>query len=117
MQGRRVDRIEEQLRIEISQIIEREISDPRVGLATVTRVKISPDLRHARVLVTALGNEDEHKKTIQGLKSAASYIRHALSKRLDHMKRIPELVFGYDESVEQSFRIEKLLDEIKSEHE
>ena len=117
MQGRRVDRIEEQLRIEISEIIEREIHDPRVGLATVTHVKISPDLRHARVFVTALGNEDEHKKTVQGLKSAASYVRHSLSKRLQHMKRIPELVFDYDESVEQGFRIEKLLNEIKSEHE
>ena len=119
MQGRRVDRIEEQLRIEISQIIEREIHDPRVGagLATVTAVKISPDLRHARVFITALGNEEEHKKTIQGLRSAASYIRHSLSKRLHHLKRIPELTFDYDESVEQSFRIEKLLDEIKSDHE
>ena len=115
MQGRRVDRIEEQLRIEISQIMEREIHDPRVGLATVTRVKISPDLRHARVYISALGNEEEHKKTIQGLRSAASYIRHSLSKRLDHMKRIPELVFDYDESVEEGFRIEKLLEEIKSD--
>src|SRR5947209_5543649 len=118
MQGRRVDRIEEQLRIEISEIIERDIHDPRVGgLATVTGVKISPDLRHARVFITALGSEEEHKKTIQGLRSAASYIRHSLSKRLHHMKRIPELTFDYDEAVEQGFRIEKLLDEIKSDHE
>ena len=117
MQGRRVDRIEEQLRIEISEIIEREIHDPRVGLASVTSVKISTDLRHARVFVTSLGAEQEHKRTMQGLKSAASYIRHSLSKRLQHLKRIPELIFEYDESVEQSFRIEKLLDEIKPEHE
>jgi len=117
MQGRRVDRIEEQLRIEISEIIEREIHDPRVGLATVTGVKISSDLRHARVSITSLGEEAEHKRTIQGLRSASSYIRHSLSKRLHHLKRIPELTFDYDESVEKSFRIEKLLDEIKSEHE
>lgn len=117
MQGRRVDRIEEQLRIEISQILEREIHDPRVGLATVTGVKISSDLRHARVFITALGGEEDHKRTMQGLKSAASFVRHSLSKRLQHLKRIPELIFEYDESVEQSFRIEKLLDEIKSDHE
>jgi ribosome-binding factor A len=117
MQGRRVDRIEEQLRIEISEIIEREIHDPRVGLATVTGVRISSDLRHARIFITALGNDEEHKRTIQGLTSAAGYIRHALSKRLHHLKRIPELIFEYDESVEQSLRIAKLLDEIKPEPE
>src|SRR5947208_16252203 len=100
MLGRRVDRIEEQLRMEISGIIEREIHDPRVGLASVTGVKISPDLRHARVFITALGGEDDHKRTMQGLRSAASYVRHSLSKRLHHLKRIPELLFEYDESVE-----------------
>ena len=117
MQGRRVDRIEEQLRIEISEILEREIHDPRVGLASVTGVKISADLRHARVFITALGGEEEHKRTIQGLRSAASYVRHSLSKRLHHLKRIPEIIFEYDESVEKSFRIEQLLGEIKTEHE
>ncbi len=114
MLGRRVDRIEEQLRIEISEIIELEIHDPRVGLTTVTAVKVSPDLRHARIFVSTLGNEEEHKKTIQGLRSAAGYIRRSLSKRLHHLKRIPELMFDYDESVEQGLRIEKLLDDIKS---
>ena len=57
MQGRRIDRIEEQFRIELSEIIEREIHDPRIGLATVIHVKVSPDLRHARVFVTVLGND------------------------------------------------------------
>jgi ribosome-binding factor A len=115
MQGRRVDRIEEQLRIEISEILEREIQDPRIGLATITGVKISSDLRHARVFVTALGEAEEHKRTIQGLRSAASFIRRSLSKRLHHLKRIPELTFDYDESVEQGIRIEQLLGEIKSD--
>jgi ribosome-binding factor A len=114
MQGRRVDRIEEQLRIEISAILEREIQDPRIGLATITGVKISSDLRHARVFVTALGGAEEHKRMIQGLRSAASFIRRSLSKRLHHLKRIPELTFDYDESVEQGIRIEQLLGEIKS---
>lgn len=115
MRGRRIDRIEEQLRIELSEIIEREIQDPRIGFATVTAVKISADLRHARVFVTSLGEAEEHKKTIEGLRSAASYIRRALSKRLHHLKRIPELTFSYDESVERGIRIEELLDQIKSD--
>ena len=103
--------------MELSEIIEREIQDPRIGLAAVTGVKISPDLRHARVFVTVLGGEDQRKKTIEGLKSAASYIRRSLSKRLHHLKRIPELTFGYDESVEKGIRIEELLDKIKHEEE
>ncbi len=114
MHGRRIDRIEEQLRIELSEVIEREIQDPRIGLVTVTRVKVSPDLRHARVFVTVLGGEDQRKKTIEGLHSAAGYIRRCVSQRLQHLKRMPELTFGYDESVEKGIRIEELLDQIKS---
>ena len=117
MQGRRTDRIEEQLRIELSEIIEREIQDPRIGLVTVTRVKVSPDLHHARVFVTVLGSEAEQKKTVDGLKSAAGYARRSLSKRLHHLRRIPELTFGYDEAVEKVIRVEELLDKIKSEEE
>ena len=113
MQGRRIDRIEEQFRIELSEIIEREIHDPRIGLATVIHVKVSPDLRHARVFVTVLGNDAERKKTLEGLRSAASYARHSLSKRLHHLKRIPELTFDYDETVEKGMRIEELLEQIK----
>ena len=117
MQGRRIDRIEEQLRIELSEIIEHEIQDPRIGLTTVTAVKISPDLRHAHVFVTVLGDTAQRKKALEGLRSAASFTRRALGKRLHHMRRIPELNFDYDESVEKGERIEELLDQIKHEGE
>ena len=113
MQGRRIDRIGEQLRIELSEIIEREIQDPRIGLTTVTAVKISPDLRHGHVFVTVLGDENQRKKALEGLRSAASFVRRSLSKRLHHMKRIPELTFDYDEAIEKGMRIEQLLDQIK----
>jgi len=115
MQSRRIDRIEEQLRIELSEIIEREIQDPRVGLTTVTGVKVSPDLRHARIFVTVLGDETQRKKALEGLRSAASFVRRSLSKRLHHMRRIPEVTFDYDEVVEKGIRIEELLDKIKHE--
>jgi ribosome-binding factor A len=115
MEERRVDRIEEQLRMEISEIIEREIQDPRIGLVTVTAVKVSPDLRYARVFVTMLGGPDQRKKTIEGLRSAAGYARRSLSKRLHHLKRTPELRFDYDEAIEKGIRIEELLEQIKSE--
>jgi len=117
MEGRRVGRIEEQLRMELSEIIEREIADPRIGLATVTAVKVSPDLRHARVFVSVLGDQEQRKKTMQGLNSAAGYARRSLSQRLHHLRRIPELTFAYDESIETGGRIEQLLDQIKPEDE
>jgi ribosome-binding factor A len=117
MQGRRIDRIEEQFRIELSEIIEREIQDPRVGLTTVTAVKVSPDLHHCRVFVTVLGDDAQRKKALEGLRSAASFIRRSLSKRLHHMRRIPELSFDYDEAVEKGIRIEALLDQIKHDEE
>jgi ribosome-binding factor A len=117
MQGRRIDRIEEQFRIELSEIIEREIQDPRVGLTTVTAVKVSPDLHQCRVFVTVLGDEAQRKKALEGLRSAASFIRRSLAKRLHHMRRIPELSFDYDEAVEKGIRIEELLDQIKHDEE
>jgi ribosome-binding factor A len=117
MLGRRIDRIEEQLRIELSEIIEREIQDPRIGLTTVTAVKVSPDLRHARVFISVLGDAAQRKKTIEGLRSAAHYARRSLSKRLHHLKRIPDLSFDYDETIEKGIRIEELLEQIKPKEE
>jgi ribosome-binding factor A len=117
MQGRRVDRIEEQLRIELSEILERELQDPRIQFVTVTHVKISPDLRHARVFISALGGPEDRKRTLQGLRSAASFVKRSLAKRLHHLKRIPDLTFDYDETIEKSSRIVELLDQIKTDPE
>lgn len=117
MQGRRVDRIEEQLRIELSEILEREIQDPRVRLVTVTRVKVTPDLGHARVFISTLSPAEERKKILQGLRSAAGFVRRALSSRLHHLRKIPDLVFDYDDSLETEMRIEQLFDQIKTKPE
>ena len=102
--------------MELSEFID-EIEDPRVGLTTVTAVKVSPDMRHARVFVSVLGDEAQRKKTMQGLNSAAHFARRTLSQRLKHLRRIPELTFAYDESIETGNRIEQLLEEIKPEDE
>jgi ribosome-binding factor A len=77
MQGRRIDRIEEQLRIELSEIIEREIQDPRIGLTTVTAVKVTPDRATPGFLVTVPGDAAQRKKAPQGLGSAASFVRRS----------------------------------------
>ena len=117
MHGRRVGRLEEQLRMELSEIIERELQDPRISLVTVTSVKISPDLSLARVFVTVLGGAEERKRALQGLKSGAGYVKRSLSKRLHHLRRIPDIVFNYDETIEKDARIEELFNKIKSETE
>lgn len=109
-QFRRIDRINEQLRQEIAILIRDEVRDPRVGLATITAVETSPELDHARVYVTTLGEEDEKAEVLAGLQSAAPFIRGQLGRRL-HMRRIPELHFRIDRKLENALRIESLLRE------
>lgn len=108
---RRTDRINEQLRQEISILVRDEVRDPRVGLATVTAVETSPELDHAKVYVTALGDEAEKEEIVEGLRSAAPFIRGQLGKRL-HMRRIPELHFVLDRVLDEATRIESLLREV-----
>lgn len=105
---RRTDRINEQLKQEISLIVRDEVRDPRVGLATITAVVTSPELDHARVYVTALGNDEEREEIVSGLRSAAAFIRKQLGGRL-HMRRIPELHFEEDRVLKEALRIEELL--------
>jgi ribosome-binding factor A len=107
---RRTDRVNEQLKQEIAILVRDEVRDPRVGLATVTAVETSPELDHAKVYVTTLGDEDERAGVMAGLRSAAPFIRSQLGRRL-HMRRIPELHFEYDRVLEEALRIEKLLRE------
>ncbi len=110
MAFRRTDRINEQLRQEISLLIRDGVRDPRVGLATITAVQTSRELDHARVYITALGDEEEKSAVLAGLTSAAPFIRGQLGRRL-HMRRIPELHFEIDRKLENAQRIESLLRE------
>jgi ribosome-binding factor A len=107
---RRTDRVNEQLKQEIAILVRDEVRDPRVGLATITAVEASPELDHAKVYVTTLGEEAERAGVMAGLKSAAPFIRSQLGRRL-HMRRIPELHFEYDRVLEEAMRIERLLRE------
>jgi ribosome-binding factor A len=107
---RRTDRINEQLRQEISLLIRDDVRDPRVGLATITAVETSPELDHARVYISALGTEEEKAEIVTGLRSAAPFIRGQLGRRL-HLRRIPELHFQIDRKLENALRIETLLRE------
>lgn len=106
----RTDRINEQLRQEIALLLREEVRDPRAGLATVTAVATSPELDHAKVYVTALGDDGQKAEVVSGLRSAAPFIRGQLSRRL-HMRRVPELHFELDRVLEEAARIESLLRE------
>jgi ribosome-binding factor A len=107
---RRTDRINEQFKQEISLIVRDEVRDPRVGLATITAVQASPELDHAKVYITSLGDEEEREEILTGLRSAAPFIRKQLAGRLS-MRRIPELHFEADRVLAEAQRIEQLLRE------
>ncbi len=93
-------------------MIAGELSDPRIGFATVTHVELSGDLHHARVLVSVLGDEEDQQKTFEGLSSAAGFVRRELARRL-RLRRAPELAFVLDRGVEEGLRIETLIQRLK----
>jgi ribosome-binding factor A len=112
----RVERIAEQIREEVSQIVASEMADPRVGLITVTRVKVTPDLSLARVYWTSMGDAAQRKQTAKALSRAAAFVRHLLSSRLT-LRRSPEVQFLFDQSVAAQDRVEQILQELKREEE
>jgi len=110
----RSHRLAEELKNVISAVIAQEIHDPRVGFATVTEVKVSPDLRHARILISVFGSTEEKKRTLDALTSATGYIRRQIGSRI-RLRHTPELIFAYDESVERGDRTVQLIDEVNKE--
>jgi ribosome-binding factor A len=114
MASRRQRQVGELLHEELSQMIQRDTKDPRLGFVTVTGVDVSPDLRQARVYITVLGDKGDVKSTLAGLTSAANYFRHLLRQSLS-LRYIPELSFKLDTSLEYGMHIEALLDEIKED--
>ena len=110
MANRRVARLNEQLRREISDILRRSVRDPRIGTPTITRVEVTPDLWMARVYVRAGGTAEERAEALAGLDGAAAFIRHEL--RGLRVRRVPELRFEIDQTLEHASRIEQLLREV-----
>lgn len=110
----RLEKINSELKKEISEIVEYELKDPRLGFITITAVEITPDLHYAKVYFSVLGSVQEETKAEQGLKSSAGYIRKLVGAKIK-MRYTPELVFKPDKSGEYSVRIFKQLEEIKNE--
>ena len=117
MAPRRLERINELIRDEISDLIRREIRDPRLsGLVSITDVETSPDIRYARVYVSVLGPEEERKAAMQALKNASGFLRKELGGRLN-LRRTPQLSFSLDVSLERGARIMELIRQIERESE
>ena len=116
MATRRQRKVADLLHEEISQLIQFETQDPRLGFVTITGVDVSPDLRQARVYFTILDNDEAGiKETLDGLNSAAPYFRHQMAQSLS-LRHIPEFTFKYDTSLENALRIDRLLDSIKEDY-
>jgi ribosome-binding factor A len=113
MAGSRPARIGDQLRMEISGLLAREVHDPGIGFLTITHVKVTPDLQVARVYYTTLGDEKARRESARALERATPFLRRHLGTRL-RLKRVPQLEFFYDESVARGDRIEQLLQEISA---
>ncbi len=108
MAGGRMRRVDEAVREVLSDAIATDLKDPRVGFVTVTAVKTSRDLRHARVYVSVLGDEASRLATLAGLRSAHGFLQGAISRELK-LKRTPTLTFEYDETAERAARLTELL--------
>lgn len=109
--GRRRERLADQIRTEAAELITLELKDPRIGFVTVTHVDLSPDFHVARIWVSVLGEAEAQQGTLEGLSSAAGYLRHEIGQRL-RMRRVPELNFVLDYGVRDALKIESLLEEI-----
>lgn len=108
--GRRPQRISEQIREEIGRLLVHGLKDPRIGFATVTAVRVSPDLKHASVYISILGSAAERAESLRGLEAASPFLRRELAHRL-RMRHVPTLRFELDTSAEYGARIENLLEE------
>ncbi len=108
MQSHRHERLAGQLLVELSELISQELRDPRVGFATVTEVKVSPDLRHARVFVSVMGTDDDRTGTMAALDSARPFVRRELGRRV-RLRSTPDVRFVSDTSLEDAQHLTDLM--------
>ena len=108
----RTDRVGDLIRRELAVLLQTGIKDPRIGFVSITEVEVSPDLRQAKVYVSVYGTPGEQSDSLMGLESASGYVRSVLRGRL-HLKRIPELVFLLDDSIERGARINAAIASLK----
>ncbi len=114
MSNNRSRRLAELLKEEISEIILREVKDPRIGFVSLTDVEVSGDLRHAKVFVSVIGSDRERQDTMAGLEQATGFIRKLVGERIT-VYHTPEIIFRYDDSIEHGIHITQLIKEVRAE--
>ena len=111
----RMTRVNDEITKELANIIRGELKDPRIGVMTsVLRVETTQDLKYCKIFISVLGNDEEKKEVMKGLKSASGYIRHLLAERIN-LRITPELMFRLDDSVEYGIKMSKLIAQISNE--
>ncbi len=112
----RANRVGEQMKKELSEIIGRKIKDPRIGFVTVTDVQVTGDLQQAKVFISVLGDEEQRENTLKGLAKAKGFIRSEIGQRI-RLRKTPEIIFEFDESIDYGNRIESLLHQLHAQDE
>lgn len=107
----RANRVAEQMKKELGDIIERRLKDPRIGFVTVTDVEVTGDLQQAKIYLTVLGDEEKREQTLKGLEKAKGFIRSEIGNRI-RLRKTPELEFRWDHSFEHGARIDELLHDL-----
>jgi len=110
----RPSRVGEQIREDLTELLAREVHDPGIGFLTITRVQVTSDLQSARVYFTTLGDAQARQQSSRALERATPFLRRQLGRRL-RLRRIPELHFFFDESIERLDRVERILQELQTE--
>jgi len=110
----RANRVGEQMKKELGEIISRKIKDPRVGFVTITDVHVTGDLQQATVYISVLGDEEQKENTLKGLDKAKGFIRSEIGQRI-RLRKTPEISFEFDESIGYGNRIESILKQIKED--
>ena len=110
--SQRTDRLDSQIQQELMELLQREMKDPRLGFATITRVQTAGDLGHARVWVSVLGNDEERSRTMDALRVATPWLRRRLGERLS-LRHVPELTVRLDDSIASGDRVLRLIHELE----
>ena len=111
----RMTRVNDEITKELAHIIRGELKDPRIGvMPSVLRDETTQDLKYCKIFISVLGNDEEKKEVMKGLKSASGYIRHLLAERIN-LRITPELMFRLDDSVEYGIKMSKLIEQISNE--
>ncbi|MBO1003764.1 30S ribosome-binding factor RbfA [Pseudogracilibacillus auburnensis] len=114
MENMRTNRVAEQMKKEIGEILNQKLKDPRIGFVTVTDVELTNDLQHATVFISVLGNDNEKQDTLIGLAKASGFVRSEVGKRI-RLRKVPDITFQFDEAHEYGNRIDAILRELNKE--